>query len=139
MSSYWFVVTGWNDDQGQRKRRMDYWIDGSSFSVEQVVKGTDQEKAGILQPIQTVDVPEGSFAEKIEYLNANYPERLLRGVMLGMVHELDLPVVPNGHGFVFVDFDVIKTNQPPPEDGRQIVGQKYGVKVWRLRSPIPVD
>jgi hypothetical protein len=60
-NNYWFVVTGWNDDQGQQKRQIEHWIDASAFSVEEVLKATDREKAGILQPILTLDI-EGKLA-----------------------------------------------------------------------------
>jgi hypothetical protein len=131
MSSYWSVVTGWNDDQGQRKRQMEYWIDASAFSVEEVLKAMDQEKAGILQPIQTFDVPGSSSTEKIRHLSSHHPERLLRGVMLSLVRP-----VPNDPRFV--DFDVAETNVSPPENSRQLVEQKYGVTLWRLNSAVPV-
>ena len=131
MSSYWFVVTGWNDDQGQRSRRMEYWIDASAFSVEDVLKAMDQEKAGILQPIQTFDVPGSSPTEKIQHLSSHHPARLLQGVMLSLVQP-----VPNDPRFV--DFDVAKTTVTPPENSRQLVEQKYGVTLWRLNSALPV-
>jgi len=131
-SSYWFVVTGWNDGEGKRKQQMEYWIDASAFSIQEVLKATDQEKAGILQPIQTLDVPGSTPTEKIQSLSSHHPERLLRGVMLSL-----LQPVPNDPRFV--DFDVATTNVSPPEGSRQLEEQKYGVALWRLKSAMPVD
>jgi hypothetical protein len=39
----------------------------------------------------------------------------------------------------FVHFDLAKTNVLPPENSRQLVEQKYGVTLWRLKSAMPVD
>jgi hypothetical protein len=131
MNDHWFVITGWNDDQGRRKRRAEHWADSTQFSPTELLASPDDTKAKVLSHVYTLDLPTACATERIQHLITTDKEKVIKAVLLHMV--------PTTSGEDrWVDHDVAKTREKPAESERTLVTAAYGVSVYRLATPIDI-
>ena len=130
MTSHWLVISE-TDNDGRKTRLAEYGADSSMFDLNALLaESKDTLRRLMNSNIYYLDAPEGDFHSKVRFIAERDSGRLIAGLIRRMAEEFQTATA-------WWTLHAVQSLKPIP-GGRKLVEQ-YGIKLWKLDHPIPVQ
>jgi hypothetical protein len=130
MTSHWLVISE-TDNDGKETRLGEFGADSSMFDLNALLAESEDTLQRLMNTnIYYLDTPEGDFHSKVRFIAERDSARLIAGLIRRMAEGFH----DSTSWWILHPVQSLK----PIPDGPKLVEQ-YGIKLWKLDRPIPVQ